>query len=200
MNTDEKQEELTLQLLHSIEGESHISQRSLAARLGVALGVTNAYLKRCIHKGLIKVEQAPANRYLYYLTPQGFSEKSRLTACYLKSSLKFYRHASLACANTLNQCRRDGFQSIVLCGASELAEIFLLWAREIPMAVAGIYDPHFSKPHFMSCDVRKNLELFSTNTAYIITELNQPERLLTTLLKEINSKKIYLPDVLKLSK
>ena len=44
--------------------------------MGVALGLANSYLKRCIRKGFIKITEAPANRYLYYLTPQGFAEKA----------------------------------------------------------------------------------------------------------------------------
>ena len=48
-----------------------ISQRSLARELGIALGLTNAYLRRCIHRGWIKASQAPANRYAYYVTPRG---------------------------------------------------------------------------------------------------------------------------------
>jgi len=80
---------LTLELLEAIEARSDVTQRHLADRLGVALGLANSYLKRCARKGLIKVHQAPANRYLYYLTPQGFAEKARLTGEYLTSSLDF---------------------------------------------------------------------------------------------------------------
>ena len=63
-----------------VEENSQITQRSLASELGIALGLTNAYLKRCVRKGWVKINQAPANRYAYYLTPRGFAEKSRLTA------------------------------------------------------------------------------------------------------------------------
>ena len=47
----------------------------LAAELGMAVGLVNAYLNRCIQKGLVKATQAPARRYAYYLTPQGFARK-----------------------------------------------------------------------------------------------------------------------------
>ena len=92
-NQDHKEDAVTLEILEFIEGQSHVTQRHLADRLGVALGLANSYLKRCIRKGLIKVQQAPANRYLYYLTPKGFAEKSRLTARYLRASFDFYRQA-----------------------------------------------------------------------------------------------------------
>jgi hypothetical protein len=59
--------------------------------LGIALGLVNAYLKRCAKAGLIKIKQAPSSRYSYYLTPKGFVEKSRLTATYLSQSMSFFR-------------------------------------------------------------------------------------------------------------
>ena len=67
---------ITLGLLDAVHQNSSVSQRSLAAELGIALGLTNAYFKRCVRKGLVKVRSAPANRYAYYLTPKGFAEKA----------------------------------------------------------------------------------------------------------------------------
>ena len=61
----------------------------------------NAYLKRCVKKGLVKVSGAPARRYAYYLTPQGFAEKSRLTVEYLSSSFSFFRQAREDCSAVL---------------------------------------------------------------------------------------------------
>src|SRR3546814_4310673 len=53
----------------------------------------SALLKRCAAKGLVKIQNAPARRYAYYLTPKGFAEKSRLVAEYLETSLHFFRGA-----------------------------------------------------------------------------------------------------------
>jgi len=84
---------ITMEVLHVVHGEDNLSQRGLAARLNIALGLTNAYLKRCVRIGLVKVRKTPPNRYVYYLTPKGFGEKSRLTANYLFRSFDFYRQA-----------------------------------------------------------------------------------------------------------
>ena len=74
-NLSEKEQQLTLELLQAIDSKDDISQRHLAQEMGVALGLANSYLKRCVKKGWIKMTTAPANRYLYYLTPMGFAEK-----------------------------------------------------------------------------------------------------------------------------
>ena len=60
---------IMLGLLDAVEQERAHSQRHLASELGIALGLVNAYLKRCMNKGLVKVREAPARRYAYYLTP-----------------------------------------------------------------------------------------------------------------------------------
>jgi DNA-binding MarR family transcriptional regulator len=62
---------IVLGLLEYVGRGGEQSQRRLASELGVALGLANAYLKRCVKKGLVKVRQAPARRYAYYLTPRG---------------------------------------------------------------------------------------------------------------------------------
>ena len=101
-----QEEKITLDLLEMVEENSAITQRSLAAELNVALGLTNSYVKRCAKKGLIKVKQVPSNRYAYYLTPSGFAEKSRLTAEYLKQSFNFFRMAKGQSHNLLQHLLR----------------------------------------------------------------------------------------------
>src|SRR3982751_5896209 len=97
-SADAEKMRIMLGLLESVERGGEQSQRRLASELGVALGLVNAYLKRCVNKGLVKVSEAPARRYAYYLTPQGFAEKSRLTVDYLSYSFSFFRTARADCA------------------------------------------------------------------------------------------------------
>ena len=123
MNNRDREENVTLEILEAIEARSDVTQRHLARRTGTALGLTNSYLKRCVRKGLVKIHQAPANRYLYYLTPKGFAEKSRLTAQYLSVSLAFYRKAGDSCHDAFQRCEARGWKRVVLCGVSDLAEI-----------------------------------------------------------------------------
>src|ERR1700747_838180 len=120
---------IVLNLLNSVDDGAQ-SQRRIAEDLGIALGLVNAYLKRCVKKGLVKVSQAPARRYAYYLTPQGFAEKSRLTVEYLTSSFSFFRQARADCARTLAMAHDKGWSRIALAGISDLAEIAVICAFE----------------------------------------------------------------------
>ena len=131
---------IVLSVLASIERDSSITQRKLARELGIALGLANAYLRRCVRKGLVKMRQVPLNRYAYYLTPQGFAEKSRLTTEYLAVSLDFFRRARSDCAALFRQCEMLGWRNVVLYGASDLAEIAILSAGETAVEVLCVID------------------------------------------------------------
>ena len=131
---------IVLSVLSSIERDSSITQRKLASELGIALGLANAYLRRCARKGLIKMSQVPLNRYAYYLTPQGFAEKSRLTAEYLAVSLDFFRRSRGDCVALFRQCEARGWRKVALYGAGDLAEIAILSASETTVEVICIID------------------------------------------------------------
>src|SRR3990172_738913 len=94
----ERSEERHLEVLTVIGEADSLTQRALAQRLGVALGLTNLYLKRLAHKGFIKVVEFPRKpkarrRLRYLLTPRGLAEKTRLTYQYMDRSLALYRLA-----------------------------------------------------------------------------------------------------------
>jgi DNA-binding MarR family transcriptional regulator len=131
---------IVLSVLTSIERDSAITQRKLAHELGIALGLANAYLRRCVRKGLVKMRQVPINRYAYYLTPQGLAEKSRLTAEYLAVSFDFFRRARTDCAALFRQCEARGWRTVALYGAGDLAEIAVLSAGETAIEVLCVID------------------------------------------------------------
>jgi len=193
-----KQEQMTLEVLDAVGRKSDISQRHLAQELGVALGLANSYLKRCVRKGLIKISDAPANRYLYYLTPKGFSEKSRLTARYLKNSFSFYREAGDSCLQAYAQCKQNGWEKVILCGVSDLAEIAILRSYDAEIDVVGIYDPHTEHQRFVNHDVFNDHANLPDYDGLLITDLNAAKVSYEYLASKVGAEKIIVPDVLRL--
>src|SRR3546814_13197556 len=127
---DSNQEaESTRLMLDVIETRDHVTQRCLAGELGIALGLTNIYLKRCINKGLIKVRKAPARRYAFYVTAKGFSEKARLTSEYLTRSLSLFRLAREDSSDVFRPCQAPRLRRVVLVGAGDPCETPTLGAR-----------------------------------------------------------------------
>lgn len=145
-------------LLSYVEREAHVSQRALAGELGVALGLVNTYIKRCVKKGLIKVQQVPSRRYAYYLTPSGFAEKSRLTAEYLSWSLSFFRNARTQCAELFEVARERHWKSVALCGGSDLTEIAILCAAEQGISIVAIVDAGMRKASLLNIPVVASID------------------------------------------
>src|SRR4030081_905532 len=79
-----------LKLLEAVEQNSRVTQRSLATKLGIALGLTNIYLRRLVRKGYIKCVNVQSNRISYLITPRGIAEKARLTYEFMDYSLHLY--------------------------------------------------------------------------------------------------------------
>ncbi|WP_085902031.1 winged helix-turn-helix transcriptional regulator [Kiloniella majae] len=184
-------DQATLGLLSELEGNEHVTQRSLSVRVGVALGLTNSLIKRCVRKGLIKVAQASAKRYSYYVTPKGFREKSRLVAEYLSTSLLFYREAKDQYGGLFASLKACGIESVVLCGADELTEIAILAAHEQNVEIQ--FTVHQGSNYEQCCGypVYNNLEILLDERveAIIITSIENPQdvydRLLDLLPKSI---------------
>jgi predicted transcriptional regulator len=150
---EHENEQIVLGLLRSVETDGARSQRLIAAELGIALGLVNAYLKRCVKKGLVKVHDVPARRYAYYLTPQGFAEKSRLTVQYLSDSFSFFRKAKSDCTHVFQEAAARGLNRLVLAGKSDLAEVAILCAVETGATVVAIVDARGEGGRFVGVEV-----------------------------------------------
>jgi len=196
MNTENREDSLTLGILQTIDKQNNVTQRHLAERLGVALGLANSYLKRCVKKGLVKIEQAPANRYLYYLTPKGFAEKSRLTTEYLTVSFDFYRRASSSCIDIFKQCVVENKNEVLLCGVSELAEIALLRSREFKLNIVGFYDSEYAEDSYLGFPVWHEIKNISGFNACVLTALNASETELNNIIKYSGKSRLFIPDIL----
>lgn len=133
-----KEENLTLELLRAVDLNKSLTQRSLASDLGIALGLANIYIKKCVDKGFLKIKQAPRKRLFYYLTPKGFIEKANLTKDYLRYSYNFYRKVKIEFNKMIVNLEKKKIFNLVLSENSELAEIFLLASLDNEINILGI--------------------------------------------------------------
>ncbi len=190
----DNEKEITLGLLNTVEENSHITQRSVASELGIALGLANSYLKRCVKQGLIKVKQAPKNRYAYYLTPQGITERSRLTAEYLAQSLNFFRVARQQTSDLLKLCRDNNWRRIALIGKSELAEITILSAAEYQVALVGLIDAEARKTtdSFMELPVVAEIADLGAIDVLIVTDMRAPQTTFEKSIKIMSADRVLM--------
>lgn len=132
-----------LRLLEAIEQDQRITQRHLARKLGIALGLANVYLKRMIRKGYIKCVSIPSNRLLYLITPKGIAEKTRLSYEFMEYSLHLYREARRELHAALEPIIHDGRKRVAIYGSGEAAELAYLSLKEYglePVAILGSID------------------------------------------------------------
>jgi len=188
--------EILLELLNVVHENSDLTQRSMANQLGIALGLANTYLKRCIRKGYIKVGQIPSNRYSYYLTPTGFAEKSRLTAEYLSSSFNFFRRAKAQCLESIRYARARDWDRLCLVGVSDLAEVYALCSLDHQIELVGIFDPTSNRDRFAGLPVAKQLSGITAFDAVVITDTQSPQDTFDRLCVDCPSDRILTLPVL----
>jgi DNA-binding MarR family transcriptional regulator len=129
-----------LELLLALEQDSRTTQRNLAGRLGIALGLTNLYLKRLARKGYIKCVTIPPNRLVYLVTPRGLTRKARLTYEFMQYSLDLFRDARRQLRSTFEQRLGNGDRRVAIYGTGEAAELAYLSIKELNLELVAIYD------------------------------------------------------------
>jgi DNA-binding MarR family transcriptional regulator len=176
----ERRGERELEILTAIAEGDTTTQRALAARLGVALGLTNLYLKRLAKKGYIKVAEFPRRpaarkRLRYLLTARGIAEKSRLTYDHMVYALNLYRRARQTLRASLSRLPGAGVKRVALYGTGEAAELAYLTLKEFELEPLGIYASR-SGGTFLGIPVKPVAELADESLdAVVIATFDRPE-------------------------
>ena len=119
-----------LYLLEEIERDPDVTQASLAAQLGVAVGTVNWLLKRFIDKGYVKVKRLQRRKLRYIITPEGLAFRARLTLNYIDTSLRLYRRVREQVRKCLKEVKQAGYSQIEIRGNGDLADICKLTCLE----------------------------------------------------------------------
>jgi DNA-binding MarR family transcriptional regulator len=141
-----------LQLLEAFTDNQRVSQRTMASRLGIALGLTNLYVKRLARKGYIKCVNVRSNRILYLITPKGIAAKARLTYEFVDHSLKLYSQARIHLRSVLAPLVAESRGRFVIYGTSEPAELAYISLRELGVDPVAILADE-PKGRFLGIDV-----------------------------------------------
>jgi len=171
-------------LLSEISGDQQLSQRELAKRLGIALGLVNSYLKNLVAKGFVRVNNFPKNRYAYLLTPKGFAEKSRLAYQHLSYFSGLYTVARQDYLKLFRFMATHGIKQVAFCGIDEVAEIAYLSLKEAGMELTVAMDFEAAgRKFFDKAVVTPAIGLLSGNHSIVITSLKRGDALREELLR-----------------
>jgi DNA-binding Lrp family transcriptional regulator len=172
-----------LRLLEAVEQDSRVTQRSLSTKLGIALGLTNIYLRRLVRKGYIKCVNVQSNRISYLITPRGIAEKIRLTYEFMDYSLHLYSEVRQHLREVLQECAATD-RRIVIFGRGEAAEIAYLSLKECGLEPVAIFDVEGGRD-FLAMPVRPVAE--HAHVAYdfmIVATLVPSEKVIATLVAQ----------------
>lgn len=92
--SDKLREDVRFRILRLLEDNPEMSQRELAREVGVSTGGIHYVLTALVGKGMLKLSNFSASqnkkRYAYELTPQGITEKARLTRRFMIRKMAEY--------------------------------------------------------------------------------------------------------------
>ena len=182
----ERHVERELEILTAIDEGTPLTQRALAQRLGVALGLTNLYLKRLASKGFIKIKEFPTKPYAgkrlrYVLTPKGVGEKARLTYEYMGHSLSLFRRTRDNLREAMGHLAQNGMKRIALYGAGEAAELAYLTLKEFGLEPVAIFAGE-GGGQFLGLTIQPVADLPSADVdGIVIATFEKPDRLLAEL-------------------
>lgn len=164
----DKKDLLQMKILEEIEKEGNFTQRDLADKLHIALGLSNAYIRRLIEKGYVMITTMPRKRVFYNLTPKGLLEKSRLTLLYMRDSLDYYRFLKKTIEQTLFSLKKKGAKKIVIMGTGEIAEILFLLIQKAGMQLVAVVEIQPKTTHFLGLNVLGPERLEEKDYDYIV--------------------------------
>ena len=183
-----------LQFLEELEKTPNLSQRELSNKFGIALGVTNACLKRMVRRGWIRLTKVPPRRIGYYLTPKGFAEKTKLTMTFLSYNIHHYSNLKAMITEKLLEMVSQGVKRVVFWGVSDEMEIAYVTLQGTDMELVAIVDDDdgVNGKNILGKKAQYPDEIDTLNAdAILITSILDKERILETLRERKNKLKIF---------
>ena len=192
-----KKKSSELDFLSSLEEGREITQDSISKKISVSIGFVNALIKKFLKKGIIKVQQAPYKRFVYYLTPDGFTEKSKLVLEYLNDSLSLFRSIRKELNSIFSNERNVSY---ILYGISEISEIAILSANEIGVKIRGVIGSNIKKKRYFGIPVLNNLPKDLRGKKIIICCSKNAQKIYFDLYEKYGNEKIITVNTLFVSK
>ena len=142
-----------LRLLSEVESKPSATQRELSQQVGIALGLTNVMLRNLAQKGYLRATRAHWKRWLYALTPEGFSHKIRLTVSYIHRVLDHYQNVRQTLREQLEPLALNAESRVAICGTSEFAELVFLGLKDIGIEEIDVFGTKDAPGRFLGMPV-----------------------------------------------
>lgn len=181
-----------LKTLLEIKDDPSLSQRSLAHKLNISLGLTNAILQNLIHRGWVKAQKMTGRKILYLITPKGMAQATNFIYDRVRETQQYYQYAKDLLTTHFTILYDKGVRRAVIYGTGQLAEIAYLSLLDSPLILHSILTDDSSKNKFLGHEV-----LILPDFSQKVSEIPNPENLiiLSTVSQEEN--KILITEIKK---
>lgn len=192
-------EQNVLRVLELVEERDKITQRGVAMELEIAVGMANTLIKRLVHKGYIKIKEAPSRRYSYYITPEGFMEKGRLVSKYIANSFKFFGEARRDYETIACQISAGQITGVCCVGTGEVLEIAQMVFAAHKIEVVCVLDVLANEsPRSFKSFAHISKEMASQIGCLVITETRRPHKAFEIVASCHFGKEILAPTFMKI--
>ncbi|MBA7512464.1 hypothetical protein ES705_04469 [subsurface metagenome] len=164
-----------LDTLLELKDDPSLSQRSLAHKLNISLGLTNSILQNLIHRGLIKAKKMTGRKILYLITPKGIVQATNFIYDRVRETQHYYQYTKDLLTTHFTNLYDKGVKKVVVYGTGQLAEIAYLSLLDSPLKIHSILtdDSAFSKKKFLGHEILTLSEFVQK-----ISEAPAPENLI----------------------
>ncbi len=164
-----------LDTLLELKENPSLSQRSLAHKLNISLGLANSILQNLIHRGLIKAKKMTGRKILYLITPMGMVQATNFIYDRVRETQNYYQYAKDLLITHFINLYNKGARKAAIHGTGQLAEITYLSLLDSPLKLHSILtdDPTSSKKKFLGHEV-----LTLSDFAQMISKTPTPENLI----------------------
>ncbi len=140
MVSPEKNDFFELEILKHVEQTPILNNRMAASKLGCSVKLAHELLRKMVDRGFLHVKKLHSRRWDYFLTPNGISEKARLTYDFLDFSMHFYQEARKESSKACLAIAESGKRNVAFLGANDLAEIAYLGVKEWGLNLLEVFD------------------------------------------------------------
>jgi len=167
-----------LRLLEEVDRASDLSQRQLAHRLGIALGVANILVRSLAKQGYIRMTRLSWKRWVYVLTPAGMSRKLNLTFAYIERFVNHYKKVRFLLRQDLARLSLSKDSKVAILGTSEYAELAYLALKDLGVNDIEIFDLRSTDRDFLGIKVSQMSEIHPERYCKIVIALPKERGLL----------------------
>jgi len=177
-----------LDTLLEIKENPSTNQRSLARKLNISLGLTNAILKNLIVRGWIKAKKDTGRKLLYIITPKGMANVSSLMYKRFQETFHYYHYTRDLITTYLMKLYKEGIRTVNIYGINRLTEITYYAGVSTPLKLDAVITDDLSKEKYLGHPII-SIDQFFSQYSKEENDLKQKIIILSTIdSKELNKK------------